>query len=212
MWYTLFMSLIFFAVALIFGIFGGGIASVVSAAKSQDSTLALFLGIFFSLVFGLAAVSTILVVLAATVFGIAVLFFKREGSWKAFREASIFLWERQSAFWLYALLFLAYITGSFIMMMITYPFHLIPIIGTIVSFPLQLISYMVQGYLGLVVLAVVFSYYYELEIKEEVPASAGPSGQGDATAGGSTSPEDTSAPQAPAQEDILPPSAEKPAD
>ena len=209
MWYTLFISLVFIAVALILGLSGGGTAAIVSAAKSQDSTLALFLGIFFSLVFGLVVVGVILIVLAVTVFGVAVLFFRREGSWKSFRKAAVFLWERQGAFWLYSLLFLAYITGSFILMMITYPFHLIPIIGTIVSFPLQLMSYMVQGYLGLVVLAVVFAYYYELEIKKEAPVSAGPAGQEAVTAGGSTSPEDTSSPRVPGQDRPLPPSAEK---
>ena len=206
MWYSLFLSLVFLAIAFLLGLFGGGIAAIVSAAKSQDSTLALFLGIFFSLVLTLAAISVLLGVLAVTVYGIAVLFFKREGSWKAFKEACIFLWKRQNAFWLYALLFLGYVVGSFITMVISYPFHLIPIIGTIISFPLQLISYMVQGYLGLVVLAIVFTYYYELEIKDVKPAPPGPLAPMQTTTEDSTSPEDTSAAQAPGPTGPLPPS------
>ena len=213
MWYTCLVGLIFLAIAFMLGLFGGGIAAIVSAAKTQDSTLALFLGIFFSLVLALIAIGILLAVLAVTVYGIAVLFFKREGSWKAFKESCGFLWKHQNAFWLYMLLFLGYIIVSFFAMLISYPFHLIPIIGTIVSFPLQLMSYMVQGYLGLVVLAVVFTYYYELEIKKPETVTAEPlsdlATDSAATDEGSTSPEDTSAAQAPQQADALPGQDEK---
>jgi hypothetical protein len=213
MWYTFFISLVFVAIAFMLGLFGSGIAAIVSAAKTQDSTLALFLGIFFSLVLALVAIGLLLAVLAVTVYGIAVLFFKREGSWKAFKDACVFLWKRQHAFWLYTLLFLGYIVVSFFAMLISYPFHLIPIIGTIISFPLQLISYIVQGYLGLVVLAVVFTYYYELEMKKPEPVAAEPvadmAPDAASTDGGSRSPEDTSAAQAPEQADALPDQDEK---
>ena len=209
MWYTLFASLVFLAIAFMLGLFGGGVAAIVSAAKSQDSTLALFLGIFFSLVLALVAVTILLGMLAVTVYGIAVLFFKRQGAWLSFKEACVFLWKRQNAFWLYALLFLGYIIGSFITMVISYPFHLLPIIGTLISFPLQLLSYMVQGYLGLVVLAVIFTYYYELEIKKAEAAPAGPVAGTPATTGGSTTPDDTSPAQAPGSDEPLPPSDEK---
>jgi hypothetical protein len=206
--YTLFISLVFIAIAFMLGLFGGGIAAIVSAAKTQDSTLALFLGIFFSLVLALVAIGMLLAVLAVTVYGIAVLFFRREGSWKAFKDACVFLWNRQHAFWLYALLFLGYIVVSFFAMLISYPFHLIPIIGTIISFPIQLISYMVQGYLGLVMLAVVFIFYYELEIKKPEPVAADPVADMAPDAAsideGSKSPEDTSAVQAPQRADALP--------
>jgi hypothetical protein len=117
--------------------------------------------------------------------------------------------KRQHAFWLYTLLFLGYIVVSFFAMLISYPFHLIPIIGTIISFPLQLISYMVQGYLGLVVLAVVFTYYYELEIKKPETGTAEPATNLAATDEGSTSPEDTSTVQAQEQADALPAQDEK---
>ena len=210
MWYSLLASLVFLAIAFMLGLFGGGIAALVSAAKSQDSTLALFLGIFFSLVLALLAIAVILVFLAVTVYGIAVLYFRREGSWKAFREACAFLRKRPDAFWLYALVFVGYISGSFVVMVISYPFHLIPIIGMIISFPLQLISYMVQGYLGLVVLAVVFGYYHELELKKKAPAAIKPEAGMNARDAGSTTPEDTSALQAPLQDETLPGTDKKP--
>jgi hypothetical protein len=209
LWYACLTGLVFLVIAFMLGLFGGGIAALVSAAKTQDSTLALFLGIFFSLALALGTVGILLLFLAVTVYGVAVLYFRREGAWKAFKDAGALLRKRPDALWLYALLLLGYISGSFVAMLISYPFHLIPILGTIISFPLQLLSYMVQGYLGLVVVAVVFEYYYAREIKEELPAAVHAEEGTNATDEGSTTPEDTSALQGPSHDETLPGTEEK---
>jgi hypothetical protein len=202
MWFTFFVGLVFIGIAFVLGLFGGGIAAIVSTAKSQDSTLALFLGIFFSLVLALIGLSLILGTIAATVNGIAVLFFKKEKSIAAFKTAVKFLWKHPSAFWLYVVLFLGYVLASFMVMLVVYPFNLIPIIGTIISFPFQILSYVAQGYLGLVIFAVVFNYYYEAEIKETM--SAAPETPSvpphEIIAESSTTGENISTPQGPAQE------------
>jgi hypothetical protein len=206
MWFSLFMGLVFITIAFLLGLLGGGVAAIVQSARSQDSTLALFLGIFFSLILALLAVSLILGALAATVYGIAILFFKAGGALRSFREAVAFLWNRQSALWLYVLLFSAYIITSFVLMLFSYPFNLIPFIGTIIAFPLQLISYTAQSYLGLVIIASIFIYYYESEIGETEPQGerAGQAVSADATDESSNRPEDISAPGVPQQEETPP--------
>ena len=206
MWYSLVAGLVFIFIAFILGLFGGGIAAVVSTARDQDSTLALFLGIFFSLILILIGLSLILGALAITVYGIAALFFKREGAMKSFREGFAFVWEHQNAFWLYVILLMGYVIASFIVMLIVYPFNLIPIIGTIISIPFQIVSYVIQGYLGLVVISVVFNYYFEMEIKKTLPPPAVTVGT---AAEGSSGPEDISPAPAPQQEPT-PPETEEP--
>lgn len=191
MWYSLLVGLVFLAITFALGLFGGGIAAVVSAARSQDSTLALFLGIFFSLVVVLIGLSFILGALAVTVYGIAALYFKGGGATASFRTAFRFLWNRQQAFWLYVVLLAGYVLLSFFIMLIVYPFNLIPIIGTIISFPFQILSYIAQSYLGLIILASIFNYYYEAEIRKARPEET-PDGTAD-----SMNPEDTSGPEAP---------------
>jgi hypothetical protein len=208
MWYSLVVGLIFLLIAFILGIFGGGVAAMVSAAKSQDSTLALFLGIFFSIILALVTVGIILATLAVTSYGIAVLFYKGQGSLKSFREAASFLWKHQNAFWLYSILLGGYVLVSFGVMLVVYPFHLIPIIGTIISFPFQIMSYIVQGYLGLVIIAVVFNYYYKNEIADvttEPPAETPDTAIGE----GSTISEDISSPEVPVQDPSHPETEEK---
>jgi len=208
MWYSLVVGLVFLCIAFVLGILGGGVAVAVSSAKSYDSTLALFLGIFFTLVMVLIGLSIILAALAATVYGTATLFFKGEGAIRSYKGALKFLLSRPSAFWLYVMLFVGYVTTSFIVMLIVYPFNLIPIIGPIISFPFQILSYVVQGYLGLVIIAVVFTYYFEGEIKKTEGPSAAEQVPG-VTADSSTGAEDTSLPQAPGQETAPPESEER---
>jgi hypothetical protein len=203
MWFSLVAGIAFIFIAFILGLFGGGVAAIVSAAKSQDSTLALFLGIFFSLLVILVGVSFVLIAIAVTVYGIAALFFKGKGATKSFMDGFRFIWRHQNAFWLYVILLIGYVIVSFIVMLIVYPFNLIPIIGTIISIPFQVVSYVIQGYLGLVIIAIVFTYYYELEIRKTGQAASGPLSE-EATAGSSSGPEDTSLPQAPGQETVLP--------
>ncbi len=202
MWYSLVVGFVFIVIAFVLGLFGGGIAAVVSTAKSQDSTLALFLGIFFSLILILIGLSLILGALAVTVYGVAVLYFKGEGAVRSFRGGFKFVWDHQNAFWLYVLLLMGYVIVSFIVMLVVYPFNLIPIIGTIISIPFQIISYVVQGYLGLVILAVVYNYFFEMEIKQTRTQAMQP--PSDATQSISTGPEDTSSAEAPQQESTPP--------
>ena len=173
MWFSLFMGLILIVIVLIFtviafvlGLLGGGITAIVSFAKSQDSTLALFLGIFFTMILALIGLIIFFITLAITTYGMAALFFKREGAIKAFTSAVSFLWNNQPSFWLYVLLFSGYIIASFFLMLITFPFKLIPIIGTVVSFPMQIMSYVAQSYFVLIIFAAVFVFYFDAEIKK----------------------------------------------
>jgi hypothetical protein len=205
LWFSLFVVLIFILIAFLLGLLGGGVAAIVQAAKTQDSTLALFLGIFFSLILALFAIGIILGTIAVTVYGIAVLFYKGESTFRAFREAAKFLWNRQSAFWLYVLLFFIYIIASFILMIFTYPFNLIPILGKLISFPLQLVSYVIQSYIGLSILATVFIYYYQAEFGKKGTSGEGASGPDESIARNSSGAGDIYGPEVPMHEDTPPP-------
>jgi hypothetical protein len=174
MWFLLIIGLVFIAALILIGIYGAVIVAVVSFAKSQDSTLAVFLGIFSSLVFTLATAFIFFITLVAPLYGIAALFFKREGAFKSVHAAFRFLWDNQKAFWLYVLLFLGYFLASFMLMLIIYPLQMIPFVGSLVSLPIQILSSVAQSYLGLVMMAVLFVYYYEEEVKKPLPVPAAP--------------------------------------
>jgi hypothetical protein len=162
--FTSVIGLIFIAAAFFLGLLGGGVAAIVSFAQSKDSTLALFFSTFFALILIIIALMLILGILSLTLYGFASLFFKGTGAFKSINEAVRFLVKYPNGFWLYAVIFIGYLLASFLLILVGYPFTLIPVVGTILSFPYQLISYAFQTYLGLVIIAIIFSYYYSKEI------------------------------------------------
>jgi hypothetical protein len=162
--FTSVIGLIFLVAAFFLGLLGGGIAAIVSFAQSKDSTLALFFSTFFALILLIIALTLILGILSLTLYGFASLFFKGTGAFKSINEAVRFLVKYPNGFWLYAVIFIGYLLASFLLILIGYPFTLIPVVGTILSFPYQLISYAFQTYLGLVIIAIILSYYYSKEI------------------------------------------------
>jgi hypothetical protein len=162
--FTSVIGLIFIVAAFFLGLLGGGIAAIVSFAQSKDSTLALFFSTFFALILLIIAFMLILGILSLTLYGFASLFFKGTGAFKSINEAARFLVKYPNGFWLYAVIFTGYLLASFLLILVGYPFTLIPVVGTILSFPYQLISYAFQTYLGLVIIAITLSYYYSKEI------------------------------------------------
>jgi len=181
--FTSLVGIILIAVAFVLGILGGGIMALVSFVKSQDSTLALFLGLFFSLTLIIIALAFLLVILSITMYGIAALSIKGIGPVKSLKEASNYVWKHPHAFWLYFILLGGYILVSFFLILLGYPFDLIPVIGTILSLPYKLISYTFQTYIGLAIIATLFTYYYSTEILSEsvveTPAPQAPVQEGD---------------------------------
>jgi len=173
--FTSFIGIVFIIVAFVLGILGGGIAALVSYAQTQDSTLALFIGTFFSLIMIIMAAILILGILSITLYGIASLSFKETGPVKSIQEAWQFMTRHPDAFWLYTILFGGYLLASFLLVLFSYPFALIPIIGTILSFPYQLISYAFETYLGLIIIAAMLNFYYSMEIQT---VSAEPDAEG----------------------------------
>jgi len=165
--FTSIIGIIFILAAFFLGILGGGIAALVSFAQSQDSTLALFFGTFFSLILIIVALVLILGILSITLYGIGALYFKGSGPLGSIKEAVQYLLRHPDAFWLYTLLFLGYLLASFLLILLSYPFTLIPIIGTILSFPYQLLSYAFETYLGLMIISTVLTYYYSGEFPTE---------------------------------------------
>jgi len=174
--FTAVIGILVIAAAFILGILGGSIAALISFARSQDSTLALFFGIFFSMILVIIALALILGIISITLYGIACLFFKGTGPIKSLREAIHYLFRYPNAFWLYTILCGGYILASFLLILLSSPFTLIPVIGAIFSFPYQLISYVFQTYLGLAIIATILSYYYSTEIPSE-PIIEGPAPQ-----------------------------------
>ena len=92
--------------------------------------------------------------------------------------------------------------ATFFLVLLGTPFSLIPLIGAIIAIPYQIVSYALQSYLGLVIVAVIFIYYCHTEA--EVKPSETPDEGTEPVSGNSTPLSGTSQNQAPEQEPPLP--------
>lgn len=171
--FTTLIGLIFIAVAFVLGLFGGAIAAIVSAAREQAATLALFLGIFFSLILFVLGLTLIMITLSITVYGTAVMTMKGFGPLKSLKETVRYLSGNADAFFLYCMIFGGYIVVSFFILFLSYPIGLIPLIGSLIALFYQFAVYVIQSYLGLVMLATIFSYY-DLSARTHGEASPSP--------------------------------------
>ncbi len=200
--FTTLVGLMFVLVAFVLGLFGGAIAALVSAAKEQEAALALFLGIFFSLILFVVGLVLILITLSVTAYGAAIMSLKGEGPVKSLKDATRFLYNHTDALSFYCVIFVGYLIAWFIVWLPSYPLGHIPLIGPLVAFIYQLGIYAVQSYLGLVTIAAVLWYYSvsTRKVPEGEQADAGPIPISET----STPEKDISGSQPPGQEEAPP--------
>lgn len=172
--FTFIIGLVMIFTAFFLGILGGSLGALISFTRSIESKIVIFILIFLSLLIILLALFFVIGILSFTLYGIASLLFKDTGPIKSIKESIKYLSKRPDAFWLYAIIFGSYLLISFILIILKYPIAFIPIIGTILSFPLQLISAIFEAYLGLAFIAIILSYYYSTEIQPLTAVDASP--------------------------------------
>ncbi len=180
----LFLPLFFFSVVagsvfviimFLMGIIRGATGAVVETVKFYDATLAVFLSIFFTLTTLSAGIFLILVTLSVTAYGFAYLSFNRSGPFHTLRETVRYLHKTPSSISFYALLIAGYLMVGFIVVLVGSPLALIPAVGFFLSLPYQLLSYIIQGYANLIMLASVFQFYYNTGYFSSLPLSTGDS-------------------------------------
>ncbi len=155
------IGIVFIMLAIILGIIGSVAAAIIEQTKAYEATLALFLGVFFSLVLISVGLLLILLTLSLTVYGIAHIALNRSKPLEALRETIKYLYAAPSSIGFYAILVLGYVVTGFVVILIGSPLALIPVIGSLLSLPYQLVTYAVQGYVGLIMLSATFYYYFK---------------------------------------------------
>ena len=159
------IGIIFLDVAFVLGVFAGGIVVIISIAKGDETTLAVVLGIFLSLLLFCIGLAFIISSIALTLYGTAAIVLKETGPWQATKDTIKYLYRNPAALWLYCLVFGGYILTTFFLVLLGTPFSQIPLIGAIIAIPYQIVSYALQCYLGLVIVAAIFIYYFSTEVK-----------------------------------------------
>lgn len=153
------IGIAFLIIAFFLGILVGGASTVIDHAKSYEATFGLFISFFLSLVLMSIGIVLILLTLSLTTYGVAHLAFDPGGSVAAIKETITYLDSKPAAIGFYTVLLLGYMGIGFVVVLIGAPLTFVPVIGPLLSLPYQLLTYMLQGYLSLIMLASIFHYY-----------------------------------------------------
>ncbi len=158
------VGLIAIGIILCYAISGAVVTAAITYAKSQSLSLSMFLGVFFALIGVISGFFILFGLLSVTVYGVAAISLKGSRPVAALTETTGYLLKNPSAFYLYVIMASLYVIFSLILALAGLPLKAVPFIGLILSLPYQLLIYALQGYAGLLILAVAFVYYYQTEL------------------------------------------------
>ncbi|MBF0515642.1 MAG: hypothetical protein HQK97_00800 [Nitrospirae bacterium] len=102
-------------------------------------------------------------ILAVTFYGTAAMVFKGTTAMQATGEALRFILKRPWAFWFFMICTGASIIANLMIATGLIGVSVIPGIGAVLAIPYQMLVQIVQVYIGLLFIAVLFSYYFEAE-------------------------------------------------
>lgn len=159
--FSIIISTIFIFAAFLLGMLGGGASALIDRVKGLEITLALFLSVFFALVLISVGLFLIFSIMSVVVYGFAHLFFHKSRPFDALKGSIRYIYSTPSSISFYAILLILYVIIGFIVLFIGSSFALIPIIGLFLSMPYQILSYLIQAYIGLIMLSSVFHYYHK---------------------------------------------------
>lgn len=169
--FTSVVGILFGVLAIILGVIGSGAAAIIEMAKEFEATLALFLGIFFSLLLLSCGLFLILAMLSAAVYGTAHLAFDGMKSLAALKASLKYIFAKPASIALYGFLMFCYVLIGFVVLLVGSPLALVPVIGSLLSLPYQIFVYAVQCYVSLVMLASSFAYYFKTGYAAPVPVT-----------------------------------------
>ena len=160
--FTTVISLVFIAAASILGLSIGGVAALVSfLSNGDDPALTSFFRIFFSLVLFFI----VLITLSITLYGAAAMALKGTSPIKSIKESFKYLYNHEGAFLLYCIVFIGSISIIVALLLLSYILSFIPIIGYLLALIVRWFTlYIGQSYLGLVIIAATFIYYFFTEV------------------------------------------------
>lgn len=114
----------------------------------------------------LIAFLSFLLLMAFSLYAVIALIIDELRVWKAIKRSFNFIKDNfLQAISFYLLLITCYFVAVIFMTLLNFPFSLIPVIGPIISFPFKIVTYIVQVYLGLVMMASLVSFYMKRSVR-----------------------------------------------
>ncbi|MBI4654787.1 MAG: hypothetical protein HY752_07305 [Nitrospirae bacterium] len=156
--FALILLLVFIVISFIFGIFSGIGFSLIDIYGKMAFPL-LFIAYFFALLLIGSSLLITFVVLTLSAFALTILSVEKTGAITAFKKSFNFIKNKPRSILFYAVLFGGYMVIDFILIILNFPFSLIPLVGVLINIPYQIFSYVLLSYLVIVVSSSLIIFY-----------------------------------------------------
>ncbi len=157
--YSNVVGLGFLFLAFMIGVIGDGAARIIELAQQQEATLAYFLAIFFRLVLLSVGLVLLLLPLSVTFYGFAAMAFHNTRPIATLKITLSYLHDRPGAFGFLGIVLLGYIAVGALAMLIGAGFAVLPVVGTLLSIPCQIVTQAAHAYASILMVTVLFHYY-----------------------------------------------------
>ncbi len=159
LWLFSIALLVITVVVIVFGILVGVVISAIYAFKESGTTLSVFVTSFFSLLIIFLSIIVGLASVIFTVYAAIALVVEKNGVADSFKNAWNFVKNKPMAFLFYIILVIGIIAVNITLKILGGSFSMIPVVGLLISIPFQLIYYVVQSYLGVVMWSSLLVFY-----------------------------------------------------
>lgn len=174
--YTSLVGLVLLGVIVLLAMLFVAASALVGVLGMEDGRGGLFFKTMFALCLAAACVVFPAGILMVSLQGLAPLVMRRVGAGSSLRKAFDYLGRAPGALGLMVMLVLGYLGANVLLLAIGYPLQLLPVVGFIISLPVQVLTSVAQGYVCLVVLATVFEGYRPLEGSSRAALPSGEAG------------------------------------
>lgn len=160
--FAVIILLAFITTSFILGILTGVGFSIVGEYGKGGTFFVLFISYLSAMLLITSGIIVSLCVLALFAYAITILAVEKTGPLTAFRKSFSFMRDKPTAILFYVVLLGGYMLTNFSLVLLNYPFTLIPIIGFFINIPYQIFSYVLLNYLVIVVSSSLIGFYIKM--------------------------------------------------
>jgi hypothetical protein len=165
-WLTLILGIFFLIFIFLIGAIVGTAIILLAPYREEIGTFIIIVAIISGMILLLLAFIGFLMLLTVSMYAVIALIVDELRAWNAIKTALTFMKKNLfEAVGFYILLIAGYFGAIILMMIVAFPFNMIPFIGPIISIPFQFVTYIIQVYLGLVMMASLMVFYTKRSVK-----------------------------------------------
>ncbi len=156
---------------MIMGVLGESANQLVILAETSEAAFSEFLRIFFGLLLGTTGLLIFLFILGTTLYGFGYLAFNRPRPFRGLKQTVLYMYRNPKALLLTSIMIAVFLAVLFVISLVSIFSASIPVIGTLLTLPLNFASQAALWYAMVIIIASLLLFYYRTGYLSSLPSS-----------------------------------------